>query len=134
MFHPSQLITFLEKNTDNVMCVFGDGSIESRSVEYDRQVLLQLPVMYDIVQLFQWWQARKGMKGIDAWFKQLCLEREWDPKSLTVRPHLKAKVCLSDTLIWNKYVERLEKKKQLVQRMEMEPENVRKRKRRIIRY
>jgi hypothetical protein len=127
-FHPSQSITFLEKDTDNIVCVCvcGDGSIKSRLVEYNQEALAELPAMDRVVPLVEWWMADKGMKGIHIWFEQLCQEKGWDRKSLIVRPHLKAKVLLSEDEIWNKYLERLQesgeepKKKQLVKRTDPE--------------
>jgi hypothetical protein len=106
-FHPSQSITFLEEDTNNILCVTG-GKIKSRSVEDDRQVLAKLPDKDRVVPLFPWWQAKSGMEGIHIWFLELCEEVSIDPELIVIRPHLKAKKFVSEKEIWNKYIKRLQ--------------------------
>jgi hypothetical protein len=108
MFHPpSQSITFLEEDTNNILCVTG-GKIKSRSVEDDRQVLAKLPDKDRVVPLFPWWQAKSGMEGIHIWFLELCQEVSIDPELIVICPHLKAKKFVSEKEIWNKYIKRLQ--------------------------
>ena len=60
-FHPSQSITFLEEDTNNILCVSG-GIIKSRTVEYDRQVLAELPDKDRVVPLFPGGKQKRGWK------------------------------------------------------------------------
>jgi hypothetical protein len=102
-FHPSQSITYLEEDTNNIMCVSG-GEIMSRTVEDDRRVLAKLPDKDRVHPLFPWWQAKLGMEGIHVWFLELCQEVRVDPDFFVVHPHLNARKIVSEEEVWNKYI------------------------------
>lgn len=103
-FHQLQSITFLEKEMDNILCVSSDGNVESRSVDDDCKSIEKLPCMDRVVPIYQWWQAKMRMEGIHEWFVTLCRERNIDPKSLIICPHLNAKVLLNKKRIWEQYI------------------------------
>lgn len=109
-FHPSQSISFLEDNTDNIVCVTGE-MVEFRSVEDDMHVLDGLPTSDWVFPMYQWWKHPKGEKGIHVWFVNFCKQQKIDPTSLIIRPHINAKGNQSPELIWRDYVLLMEKKK-----------------------
>jgi hypothetical protein len=106
-FHPSQSVTYLEEDTNNILCVSG-GEIMLRTVEDDRRVLAKLPDKDRVVPVFPWWLAKSGMEGIHVWFLELCQKVSVDPELFTIRPHLNAKSFVSEKEVWNKYIKRLE--------------------------
>jgi hypothetical protein len=106
-FHPSQSITYLEEDTNNILCVSG-GEIMLRTVEDDRRMLAELPEKDGVVPLFPWWQAKLGMDGIHVWFLELCKEVSVDPELIVVRPHLNSGKLSSEVEVWNKYIKRLQ--------------------------
>jgi hypothetical protein len=108
-FHPEQSISFLEDDTDNIVCVTGD-KVEIRSVEDDLCKLQQLPTFDQIVPEWKWWTAPQGVRGIHDWFVKSCKERDIDPSSLFIRPHTNAKVCQSQQHIWRHYLNKVGKK------------------------
>jgi hypothetical protein len=108
-FHPSQSISFLEDDTDDIVCVTGDMII-LRSAEYDQRQLQQLPTKDKIVPDWMWWEAPQGERGMHDWFVQCCTDQEIDPSSLFVRPHNNAKVKQTPLQIWRHYVTGVEKK------------------------
>ena len=106
-FHPSQSITYLDEHTNNILCLSG-GTTMSRSEEYDRRVLAQLPDEDGIVPLFPWWKAQSGILGIQDWYVKLCRKvLRVEPHSLVIRPHVNANKQVSDEEIWEKYTKRL---------------------------
>lgn len=107
-FHPSQSITFLDSDSDNIVCVKG-GTSDWISVEDDRKVLERLPNKDRVTPLYEWWQATKGREGIHQWFVERCKADNIPPESLVIRPHLKAAKNLSEPQIWEKYMQRLRK-------------------------
>ena len=108
-FHPEQSISFLEDDTDNIMCVTGD-KVEIRSVEDDLRELQQLPTFDRIVPEWKWWMAPQGGRGIHDWFVQSCKEQDIDPSSLFIHPHTNAKVYQSQEHIWRHYLTKVGKK------------------------
>jgi hypothetical protein len=108
-FHPSQSIFFLEKDTDNIVCVRGDDA-KSRSVEDDKRALQDLPCTDGVDPLYPWWQAASGKEEIHLWFVQLREKRNMDPASVVIRPHLNGKVLLSEKEIWKEYIQRVDLK------------------------
>jgi hypothetical protein len=80
----------------------------SRSEEYDRRVLAQLPDEDGIVPLFPWWKAQSGIWGIHDWYVKLCRKvLRVETHSLVIRPHVNAKKQVSEEEIWKKYTKRL---------------------------
>jgi hypothetical protein len=108
-FHPSQSISFLEDDTDDIVCVTGD-MIVFRSAEYDESELQKLPTYDKIVPEWMWWEAPQGRRGMHEWYVQCCKDRDIDPSSLFIRPHTNAKVNQSQELIWRLYVTEVERK------------------------
>jgi hypothetical protein len=111
-FHPEQSISFLEDDTDNIVCVTGDKKVEIRSVEDDLRKLQRLPTFDRIVSEWKWWTAPQGGRGIHDWFVQSCMEQDIDPSSLFIRPQTNAKVCQSQQHIWRHYLNKVGKKKE----------------------
>jgi hypothetical protein len=89
-FHPSQLITYLDEDTNNILCL-NRGKRMSRTEEDDRQVLAKLPEEERLVPLFPCWQAKSGIIGIHEWFVELCQKVRVKPQRFVTRPHVNAK-------------------------------------------
>ena len=105
-FHPSQSITYLDEDTNKILCLSGDKRV-SRTEEDDRRVLAQLPDRDRLVPLFPWWEAEVGMIGIHEWFVQLCQKARVQPHEYVIRPHVNAKKRETKEEVWKKYVNQL---------------------------
>lgn len=69
MFHPSQLIYFLDGDTDNILWVNSSGSVlEVRLEADDRESLKGLPKVDRVLPRYPWWEAKLGMEGIHEWY------------------------------------------------------------------
>jgi hypothetical protein len=108
-FHPSQCIYFLEKDTDNILCVDRKGTVlEVRLEADDRLALDRLPnVDQVLVPRYPWWKAKIGMEGIHEWYIKLCSERNEKPQSKVMRPHNKQNIKESDNVVWNAYLAKM---------------------------
>jgi hypothetical protein len=109
-FHPSQSITYLDEETNNIVCWSG-GNITSRTEEDDRRVIAELPAEDRRVAHFPWWQAKSGIMGIHKWFVELCQKVGVQPHDYVIRPHLNAHKKETNEEVWKKYIKQLAKVK-----------------------
>jgi hypothetical protein len=104
-FHPSQCIYFVERDTDNILCVDSNGTVLEVRSEADNCLALDgLPNLDRVVPTYPWWEAKLGMEGIHEWYLKKCFQQNVNPQSIVMRPHLDPTQKQTNNMVWNLYI------------------------------